>query len=242
LSAHKKIIYDAFVQSLGAETEVDFFVYHNHFKQFQELIARSLDRYTHYVIITHFQEGGESAYQVLNQIPPEKLLLLDRKVDGVRGNYGAVYQNFEKDIYQALSLASSQLRKYHTLKLVFPYASYHAKEIAWGFERYCRHQRFHHQIIHHIPDYLLPREAYVILQEHDLVALAKLLKKYNYTAGQEVGIISYNETPLKEVLLDGITVISTDFEKMGRCAAEMILRCQGREMENDFRLILRQSL
>ena len=60
--------------------------------------------------------------------------------------------------------------------------------------------------------------------------------------GQDVGIISYNETPLKEVLLDGITVISTDFENLGKKAAEIILKNQGVYMENPFHVIQRSSL
>jgi DNA-binding LacI/PurR family transcriptional regulator len=38
-----------------------------------------------------------------------------------------------------------------------------------------------------------------------------------------IGIISYNETPLKDSK-NGITTISTDFEAMGKILAEMILK------------------
>jgi DNA-binding LacI/PurR family transcriptional regulator len=57
-----------------------------------------------------------------------------------------------------------------------------------------------------------------------------------------VGIISYNETPLKEILLDGITVISTDHECMGRTAARLILDKKGASVKNPFVLIRRKSL
>ncbi|RYF95996.1 MAG: GntR family transcriptional regulator [Chitinophagaceae bacterium] len=35
LSAHKKIIYDAFVKEMGEEVQVDFFIYNNEFKTFK---------------------------------------------------------------------------------------------------------------------------------------------------------------------------------------------------------------
>ena len=38
-----------------------------------------------------------------------------------------------------------------------------------------------------------------------------------------IGIISYNETPLKKVVENGITTISTDFKAMGKLLANMIL-------------------
>ena len=34
--------------------------------------------------------------------------------------------------------------------------------------------------------------------------------------GADFGIISYNETPLKKVVENGITAISTDFDAMGK--------------------------
>jgi DNA-binding LacI/PurR family transcriptional regulator len=37
----------------------------------------------------------------------------------------------------------------------------------------------------------------------------------NLTVGEHVGIISYNETPLKKFIMKGLTTISTDFEAMG---------------------------
>lgn len=66
--------------------------------------------------------------------------------------------------------------------------------------------------------------------------------KQEFKVGKEVGIISYNETPLKEILLDGITIISTDFEKLGQTAAQMILENRKEYIANPFRLMVRNSL
>ena len=48
--------------------------------------------------------------------------------------------------------------------------------------------------------------------------------------------------PLKEVLLDGIAVISTDFENPGRQAAAMVLRKGECSFANPFYVIARNSL
>ena len=41
--------------------------------------------------------------------------------------------------------------------------------------------------------------------------------------GKDFGIISYNDTPMKRYVKEGITVISTDFIQMGKKAAEYVL-------------------
>ena len=78
--------------------------------------------------------------------------------------------------------------------------------------------------------------------EADLVTLIKKVKDLGLKVGDQVGIISYNESPIKEILLDGITTMSTDFAAMGRRAAEMILKKEVGSVENAFQLRLRSSL
>jgi DNA-binding LacI/PurR family transcriptional regulator len=61
-------------------------------------------------------------------------------------------------------------------------------------------------------------------------------------AGEDVGIISYNETPIKKIILNGITTISTNFEEMGKMAARLILENRREHLEVPFKLTIRNSL
>jgi DNA-binding LacI/PurR family transcriptional regulator len=85
-------------------------------------------------------------------------------------------------------------------------------------------------------------EVYIVIEETDLVQLIKNCNSKKLRIGKDVGIISYNETPLKEILIDGISVISTDHAKMGETAAELILENRQEKIKNPFKLILRKSL
>jgi DNA-binding LacI/PurR family transcriptional regulator len=60
--------------------------------------------------------------------------------------------------------------------------------------------------------------------------------------GKHVGVISYNETPLKKIILNGITTISTDFQMMGEKTAQLILERSMQHIEIPFLLTLRASL
>lgn len=85
-------------------------------------------------------------------------------------------------------------------------------------------------------------DAFIVIEETDLSSLIKNCRTKGLKIGKDVGIISYNETPLKEVLLDGITVISTDHEKMGESAANLILSNSKESIKNPFVFIRRKSL
>ncbi|GAB2578679.1 GntR family transcriptional regulator [Spirosoma areae] len=243
LSAHKKIIYDSFVEVLGQGVPIDFFIYNNDFRLFRDLILRQARNHTHYVIIGHFFDGGEKADELINSLPKHKLVILDKLLEGISGKYAAVFQNFEKDLYQALTEALPLLKKYTTLNILLPSYTYHPKAILNGFYKFCFEHNFTAQVVHDIQQEVIqPHHAYINLMEEDLVELIKKIKATHYVVGQEVGILSYNDTPLKEFLLEGITVMSTDFSLMGRTAAQLILNGSVEHVENPFRLIVRKSL
>jgi DNA-binding transcriptional regulator YhcF (GntR family) len=243
LSPHKKIVYDAFVASLGELASIDFYIYNNDFAFFKRLIHNKKNDYTHYVIIPHFLDGGENAHEIINTLPKEKLVLMDKLVSGVDGKYGAVYENFEKDIYEALEQSLEQLSKYHTIKIIFPEYTYHPTEILKGFYRFCQQYAFNYKVVHDVANEPIREgEVFINLMENDLVILIEKILATKLKVGKHVGVISYNETPLKKIILNGITTISTDFQLMGEKTAQLILEHSTQHVEMPFYLTLRASL
>lgn len=243
LSAHKKILYDAFISSLGEYTVVDFYIYNNDFNLFKKLLSERKEDYSHYVIIPHFLEGGERANEIINSLPTDKLLVLDKMIAGISGEFAAVYQNFEQDIYSALEKAKEQLSKYHTIKIIFPNYTYHPVEILKGCSRFCQEYAFSYKVCHSIADEPIGEgEVYINLMEEDLVVLIERIVSMKLELGRQVGVISYNETPLKKIILNGITTISTDFQEMGVMAARQIMEGTHVRQEVPFYLTLRNSL
>lgn len=243
LSAHKKIVYDAFVKTLGNLALVDFYIYNNDFSLFKRFVQNNKSEYNHYVVIPHFLEGGDEAYKIINQLPSEKLLVLDKLIPGIRGTYAAVYENFEKDIYEALEQLREDLSKYQTIKLVFPKYTYHPVEIINGFKRFCYQYAFNCKVVHDVGNEPIKEgDVFINLMENDLVTLIEKILTTKMKVGKHVGVISYNETPLKKVILNGITTISTDFEFMGKKAAELILNNSTEHFEVPFTVNRRASL
>mgnify|MGYP006196262645 FL=1 len=243
LSTHKKLIYDSFVKTLGEQAAIDFYIYNNDFSLFKKLLQNRREGYTHYVVIPHFLEGGDNAAEVINEINEGQLILLDKLIPGVKGEYGAVYENFEKDIFNALKEALPSLSNYHTLKLVFPSYTYFPDEILKGFENFCMEYAFQYKVVHKIKDETIAEgDVYINLMEDDLLILLDKIQSTKLEVGKDIGIISYNETPWKRFMLDGITTISTDFKQMGEMVANMILQNDQKHLEVPFALTLRKSL
>ena len=243
LSVHKKIIYDAFVKAIGDQGSIDFYIYNNDFNLFKKIVDSRDRDYTHMVLIPHFVEGEEMAIDLINSLPKEKLILLDKLLPGIQGKFGAVYEDFEHDIYQSLQQAKESLATYQQIRLVFPTQSYYPKEIVQGFINFCRDYAFEYEVVETLVDVTLSvGQVYITVMEDDLLILLERIRNESLQLGKEIGIISYNETPIKRLLFDGISTISTDFETLGRKAAELVLSNERAKWQNPFVFISRASL
>ena len=244
ISNYKKQIYNSFVQAMGNHATVDLKIYHCNTYIFEHLINTHLGEYDYYVIMPHFYENIEGAYNAINKIPVEQLVILDKKLSCMQTGYAAVYQDFKSDIIEALESGIELVRKYKKLTLVHPKTIPYPPEIEAGFRCFCQQYNLNYSVINEITlnRELNSGEAFIVIEETDLVNLIKKSRLMNLEIGKDIGIISYNETPLKEILLDGITVISTDHEKMGETAARLILKNSKETIKNPFSLIRRKSL
>ena len=74
-----------------------------------------------------------------------------------------------------------------------------------------------------------------------LADLARKAKEQGLEIGKNVFIISYNDFVLNDVVLGGLTTISTDFALMGRLAAEMILKKDLSKLHCEFRMNRRST-
>ncbi|NQD70433.1 GntR family transcriptional regulator [Sphingobacterium shayense] len=243
LSAHKKIVYDALAAELGAKASIDLFVYNSDINYLRTLIQGLSRNYDNYVVFPYFKEGRDKAVDVLKLIPKDKLLLLGHEIEGLKGEFAVVYENCEKDIYQALSSIREPLSKYERIKLVFPNHSDYPKSIIKGFYKFCQDFAFEHMLVDSLRrENIKAGTCYLNLVEDDLVYLLDKVSNKGLEIGRQVGVISYNETPLKKFILNGITTVSTDFKLMGEFAAAAILNNLKMRLEVPFYTILRPSV
>lgn len=243
LSVQKNIIYNAFVKAIGKKGSTDLFIYNNDIDTLEAMILAKRNEYSHFVLIPHFNSDEHQFLKVLKMIPREKLLIMDRLIPGMDQACASVCQDFEKDLYGALKNALGLLKKYSRLNIVFPANGYFPREILWGFSRFCKEYGFEFTMISHIEKSVVRKgEVYIALMEDDFVVLVEKILQANLSVGKDVGVISYNDTPMKRIMFDGITTVSTDFVKLGQESAVMILDDRKEAIKVPFYFTPRHSL
>jgi len=242
LSNYKRSIYYSFVKTMGIKASVDVFIYNYDLDEFKTIIYNNLNHYDYFVILPHFRNENAGISEVIKKIPCEKVLIVDRFLEELK-DYPVVYQEYDKDIQTALTCGLDLLRKYSRLNLVFPQAEFYPPYIVRGFRIFCQINGFENCIIDRIEDTEIQHgEAYIIVSDDDLYAFIRKIKQINWTLGKDCGVVAYNENPVKEILCDGITTISTNHEEIGHLAAQMILTRKFERIKSPFRFIRRNSL
>ncbi|MFC3562649.1 GntR family transcriptional regulator [Pedobacter jamesrossensis] len=242
LSSFKKEVYEAFLETMGGRAKVDMQIHHYNVSFFKDIIHETEGEYHYYVVMPHFSAGtSEQSYlEVLNSIQNAGLIVLDKKVE-LANEVVNVYQDFERDIFEALSVEKEILEKYSGITLIFNKLTNHPEEIIEGVRSFCEMQEKEFNVIEDADKVILKKgTAYITLTDDELAMALKKIKGTKHKLGRDIGILSFNETVLKELL--GITVVSTDFSAMGRIAAEMILGKSVQSIRNEFRFIKRNSL
>lgn len=238
LNIFKEDLYNSFLKSVGNRAEIDLYFHHFNIQLFQKLIQESNGNYTQYIIMPTNLVG---VADIIKTLPVEKVIILDQTNSDL-SNYPAVYQNFVKDIYEALLIAKKRLQEYTKLILLFP-GFREPMGMRIGFEKFCQEHRFKYEVHTGFTNEKVALEAvYVIPNDRDLVKVIEQAKIQQFQLGVDYGIISYNETPLKKLVENGITTISTNFEEMGKILAEIVLNKRKIKVENQSKLFVRNSL
>ena len=239
LNAFKEDLYRSFLKNLNEKTQVDLFFHHFNKKIFEKIINDSLGFYTHYIIMPSFFKNSNS---VIKNLPSEKVYILDQMPEDLT-KYSSVYQNFDKTIYSNLNKASYLIKKYKKLIMLFDNKPSRAKGLLTGFKRFCIDKNYDFSIIEALEHRGIEKgDLYITIDDENLLKILKKIKKLNFVLAKDVGLISYNDTILKEILEGGITTISTDFKKMGKALAKIIFEKKKVTIENPNDLIVRNSL
>jgi len=238
LNSFKEDLYNSFLAQLDENVQVDIFFHHFNPIIFEKLIAENVGNYSSYVIMP---ANLKNVSPILETLPENKVFILDQLKPALN-KYAAVYQNFEDTIFNGLLEANNLIKNYAKMVLIFN-EKIQPIEMLFGFEKFCKKENMLFEVVSNIENREVGKgEIYLIPEDKNLIRIIKKMNEVGLNLKEDVGIISINDTMLKEVVKNGITTISTDFKKMGENLATLISRKEFSQIENPSKLIIRNSL
>ena len=237
-NSFKEDLYNSFLEHLGENIQVDIFFHHFNKNVFEKLISDNLGSYNFYVIMP---ANFKNTNQIIKILPENKVYILDQIHNDLK-EYAGIYQHFENVIYTNLIEVENLVFKYKHLILVDS-ANKQPIGLINGFTKFCKEKKLSHAVVISLKDKTPEKgDLYIIPDDKNLLRIIKKSKQNKLKLAKDFGIISYNDTLLKELVEGGITTISTNFNTMGKRLAEMILKKEEKQIENPNQLILRNSI
>lgn len=219
-SPFKNTLYNSFVRRLSTSYKVDLWFHQYNEHIFNTILHEAIGRYNYYVVM-NFDNARFSP--LFHKINPSRLLLLDfGRFE--KENYSYICQNFDDEFYNVLVQLTGRLKKYRKIIFQLPVDSKHPRVSADSFRQYCHDNDFISEIseLEDITD-VEKEVAYIVIRQTDVVNIIKRSREKGMKCGRDFGIIAYNDTPAYEVIDDGITALSVNWDEMGRLAAKFVL-------------------
>ena len=248
LNNSKQTLYNSFSNTIGDKDEIIIQMHNQSVDLLKYFLDENISSYDYFVITPHFPLDKDTQLQVIKQlrrIPNRKLLLLDYNPMGLNGNYGSVYQDFESDAYHGLLQELRKLKKSGKINIITESSSLYHKQVIKAVKTFCDEFDIKMECLDDVnEDNVRKNETYLLVTGQLDLGITKLTKfgnSKNLKPGQDYGIISYNDSPIYDVILNGLTSISTDFMLMGQLGAEMILNKSFKKIKCPFGMTRRAT-
>lgn len=237
--AYKEVLYHSFINNIPDNIITDVQFHHYNIDDFKNIINNSIGKYYKYVVMNF---DNKEIPSVLSVIPNEKLLLIDWNIHSkAKSNY--IFQDFGKAFYQSLEQGKELFEKYTEIQFMYPEYTFHPKETVDYFKKFCNDFSFNYKIVTNSKTFELEKGiAYISVSDRFLGQFLEQCREKNFEPGEDVGFLSYNDTPMKKFIYKGISVVSTDFKELGTKAAAFITHDEVVQYYIPTKLIIRESL
>lgn len=235
---YREVFYNEFVGKLKGQASVDLYFHHHNIAVFETLIQNHASHYNTFVVMPEIHKQTK---HILKRFEGRNLYMLDTGHKEFSKRYPGVTQDYEHDLYNFLLNHSKRLDSYRRTVLLFS-GNMRNFDVIKGFERFFKHSNRPSAVIKDTVSYRPDHgDLAIVMDDNDLVPLILHAQRENWKLGNDIGIISYHETPLKRIIANGITAIGPDFVQMGRTLAKLILENCEDHISNNFLFIDRHS-
>lgn len=231
--------YNTFRKTLGKHYHLDVFFHHNNDGVYSSILDSIHGNYGMYVIAPIQSSATE---KMLTRFNSDRLLIIDR-YQYVGERVSKVTQEFEQSLLSVFDRLDEEISAFDRIVLYYQKHLDYPIEILNATKQYCDTCNYELMIEEEFdPVHLKQGTLFFTIGDADLWAILKAVKSTELELGKDIGILSHNDSPVKEIINGGITTFSTDFNKMAIHAASFVKKRDFTNRIIPSKLIKRKSL
>jgi DNA-binding transcriptional regulator YhcF (GntR family) len=211
--------YRNFRAELGPNVHLNVYFHHGNIDIFETILTQIKGKYGMFVVapIPH-----QRTRALLNTIPRHRFLMVDR-YEPLDGEFNHITQEFEKASYRTFMELAPVIRQFDEMIFYHSVDSLDPKEIPVAFKKFLKDAKIKGRLVPEFkPGTLEKGKVYFTLDNFAMFAMLKECKARKLKPGKDLGILSHNDEPAKELI--GITTYSADFSLMGKKAGQFVMK------------------
>ena len=238
-SPFKATLYNSFIHHLPKSHQVDLWFHQYNERFFNGILRDAAGKYNYYVIMNF---DNEKVSPLISKIPSAKLLMLDFGCFKEE-KFSYLCQDFGKGFHDTLCQLKERFGKYKKNIFFFPAESKHPRISISSFRDFCAECHQEAEVIECQDELKVEKgNAYLVIRQIDVVDIIKQSRQQGLQCGKDFGLVVYNDSPAYEVIDNGITALTIDWEAMGKMAAKFIVNGESIQQYLPTEIHLRQSL
>lgn len=231
--------YNSFRKAVGDKCSLDVFFHHNNEGIYKTILNQIRGKYGFYVVAPIERVPSS---EVFKGFQGDKLLIVDR-YQYVSDQVAHVSQEFEVSMEFILENLEVKLYDYSKVVLFYDQGLDYPEPIYDAFMSFATSREMKYEVrCEYEAGSIEKGVAYITIGDNDLWELLKDSQSLGYVLGKDIGVLSHNDSPVKEIIAGGISTYSTDFKEMGRIAASYVLDRQAMQKIIPIDLIDRGSI
>lgn len=249
LDSYKVLIQKGLSDALGNNADLTILLHNQDVDAFANLLDCAEGMYDWFIVAPHFKLDRNRTFRLINilsRIPQDRLIIIDRRIEGLDGNFGEVVQDYENDAPGSLAKVRDRLAHYAKAVIISPEGGLYCREISEGVVQFLGSLPMSVETATcYDPSMMGLKVLFIVLGRTTGEVPFSILRdceRMGLKLGVSVGLVTYNDDAANEFICGGITCLSTDFYNMGHEAGLMIREGRTHKAANPFSIKLRNSL
>lgn len=215
----QEAFYNTLRAELGESVQIDVFFHHSNLQVFESILTNIYGKYGIYVIAP-IEDAGVA--EQLKRIPPEKLVIVDRNLD-IGDQYNYVTQEFQDSTKRLMLELLPRIQSFNKVVLFFRSDRDYPEGVLEAFYQLVGENNLNAEVQNQYqPGSVQAGSLYIFISDSDMWNILLDCRNQSLGIGTDIGLLSFNDHIMKDLIFDGITTISTSFTDMARETAVRI--------------------
>lgn len=215
-------LYHALTESLE-KSELTMMSYEHNYRMLTLSLQEHQDDFDFFIVIPHFFAYQEDLKKAFAAVVPERLIVLTHEVSGLDNQTSQFTFDRRRAWEHALREVEDRFLSYKRMVLYFPEDFSFPQEILEAVKAFCESIQLPFKLRQEWDRMkVMTGDICLVLEDETLTSLLELASERNLEPGKDLGIVSFDDNPLKAALAGGISTLGYDYQEIAELTATRI--------------------